>query len=409
MGEIGETISRTLGSRGKIAGKIVFSLLVYVLIYFLYFGFLTTPETIKESDSLGYHIPIARSIAQGNFLNPPKLVNDIGYYPAIGESILALFMILKMPLNLFNWVGLIFLFFVSIKLAKSFKLSNELAVIFASSTVLLNSVLRLVLTQTIDIWLAVFFAASLYLLQKPKKEISYFFKLGITLGFLAGVKYSGIFLALILLIIYFKGIYKKIDVKEFTAFLVPFIIFGLFWYLRNWVFKSSPFYPGSFLFFEGLADYKIQDWAPLKTILYTKNGPFRFVAALISEYLIWPSFYILSFYMLVKRKATINANELKLILIALLTFGLYLLSPSWPQNLVSDLRYLIPSISALVLTSFVWAKRAKITSFIIIPVLTSISVLPQLSYRPKIILFWLILVALINIKFFNGPRVKRIF
>ena len=82
-----------MGSRGEIVGKIAFSLFIFILLYFSFQALTTTPIDTNDVDSLRYHIPIAESIADGQLLSPPILKRGLGYYPAVGESILALFII----------------------------------------------------------------------------------------------------------------------------------------------------------------------------------------------------------------------------------------------------------------------------------------------------------------------------
>jgi len=394
VGEIIKTIFGSLGSRNAFVRISVF-LFLFVFIYFFYIGITTTPEIINESDSLTYHIPIAKSIATGKIFNPPDLIRGIGYYPASGEAILSLFYLAGIPLNLFNLLGLTLLFLFSFKLGKTFQVTNASAVIFATTVTFLNSVLRLVTAQTIDIWLAVFFVLSLILIKSKDKSTGYFVKLAAVLGLLIGVKYSGMAYALVLVLLFGKGLLGKNYLKNLFLFVVPLFFTGGIWYVRNYILTGNPIYPGSLLMFAGHPEFVLQDWNPLKTIIEVPGGIWLFFQALISEYLIWPLAYLLLPVLIIKNKLLTGSVIGKLVILGMINFGIYLFLPSWPENLISDLRYLFPSIIPILLGLFLLAEKYRVNNQLyLLAILSSVSVLAQFAYRPKIIFVWLIFVAI---------------
>jgi hypothetical protein len=393
MGKFGRTIYEALASKNKIITKIALFLFLYVVVYYFYLGITTTPEIVNESDSLGYHLPIAREIAKGNLL-PPKIGLGLGYYPASAEVILALFIKFGIPLNLFNLLGLVLLFVILAKLGQAFGLGVS-TFVFAVSVSTLNSVLRLVSTQTVDIWLVFFFFLSLYFLQNLQKNLGHFIKLGTALGFLIGAKYSGPFYAIVLLFMYRKKLLQSCDSKKLIGLLTPIGMFGLFWYLRNFWLTENPFYPGKLLNFPHDPNCLIQNWSPLKTIFLFENGGRLFIQSLISEYLFWPVAFLLAFYLMAlvyMNKVEIKSKVVTLMKLGVACFFVYLFSPSWPINMVSDLRYLFPSIMSMVLVTFVVARKYKLEKELgLLALLSSFSVLAQLSYRPKLVVFWLLI------------------
>lgn len=389
MGEVIKSIHSSLGSKGNVLAKISIFLFLFIFIYFFYIGITTTPEIINESDSLTYHIPIAKSIAEGNLFNPTELIRGVGYYPASGETILSFFYLAGIPPNLFNLLGLTLLFLLSIKLGKTFKATDSSAIIFATSVVFFNSVLRLISAQTIDIWLAVFFALSLVLLKSKENKSSYFIKLGLALGLLIGVKYSGLIYAVALFLLFRKDLFGKNYLKNFFLFVVPVIFTGGIWYIRNYILTGNPIYPGSLLMLEGHPEFVLQDWNPLRTIIEVRSGISLFIQALISEYLIWPLSYLLLTALIIKGKLSNSGG--KLVALGLINFGIYLFLPSWPENLVSDLRYLFPSIIPMLLGLFLLAEEYKKSyELYIVAILSSVTVLAQFAYRPKIVFVWLV-------------------
>ncbi len=336
--------------------KITLLLVSFVGIYFFYKGVTTVPW---EGDSLAYHIPIAQNILQGKFTN---LADPLFYYPAASESILAIFMALHLPLNLFNLLAWCLLFYLLFRLAKTFNLNTGLSVIFASTICLLPSIIRLISTQTADIWLAVFWIWTVIILER--KKINYWL-LGIALGVLIGTKYSGPLFVVPMIAIY----YKKLITPKVIIAPLPVIFLGLSWYLRNWLFMGHPLYP------TGAEGFKLLNWQLWKTPLYTHSGTLLLISALISEYLIW------CFAPFASLKT--QFSKLKFLGWANLLICLFL--PTWPENIVSDLRYTYVAFVPLMLLTFLYFQKKDWGEKIsLVALVTMFSVLPQLDYYPKL-------------------------
>lgn len=381
------------------AKLILISLFGFIIIYFFYQGIISNPQIVGELDSLGYHIPIARSLLKGGLLSPPSLIKGLGYYPAIGGVILAAFLFLQIPLNLFNVLAIVILFLVLYLLGKSFGLKRDTSIIFAASFCLLNSVVRLLTNQRIDIWLAIFFSASLYFLNKPEKSNWYFAKLGTFLGLLIGVKYSGLFYAFILLIVYLKVLINNLNLKRFLYFVVPLTTLGLFWYIRNYILTGNPIYPGNFLFFKGHPDFDIQIWNPIISSFYWPRGLWLWIQAMVSEYLIWIMLMFIVPILAIKNQQSLKSPLKNLARIGVYNFVFYLVIPSWPINYYSDVRYLYTSFIVFFLFIFIYFKNSKnLINLYLLSVLSSASLFAQLYYRPKLILIWLLLISLFIFK-----------
>ncbi len=381
--------------------KLAGALFSFVLLYYAYLGITTTPIKIAEVDSLTYHIPIAQNFSRGEFLNMFNIQQGLGFYPGVGEGILSLFLRIGIPLNLFNVLALVTLFFINKKLGRAFGLGKDSSFVFAVSLCLLPTVLRLVPTQTIDIWLAIFFLSSLYLLVKPQKKTVYFFKLGLALGLLTGVKYSGILSTGVLLIIFLRNIYPLLNLKKLVAFSVPFSFFGLFWFVRNYLITGNPFYPIAMFGLAGHPDFFATDWSVSRTLFSYSEGIWFTIQAMISEYLIW-SLAPLAIFLLalsnrlgkLKGKLQIFRETGPLIFLGLMNFLVYLPQPSWSgyQVTVSNIRFTYPIIFPLILVVFLIAKRLGIIRKLqALALLSSMAVLSQLAYHPKLILIWLLL------------------
>lgn len=370
------------------------SIFLYVLVYHIYIGLTTLPI---EGDSVGYHIPIARAILNGQFIRFPDSFGDslkiLHYYPSSSEVILAGFILLGIPLNLYNVLAYLILFFVARRLGGTFGLKKNLALIFASSVCLLPVVVRWLSAQTVDIWLADFFLMSMILLERMGRGWQYFLKLGFCLGMVVGTKYSGPFFAGILGFIYFKKLINCLSLSRALVFMIPFTVFGLSWYLRNIWLVGNPFYPQPFLGFAGDPSWPKLDWPVWRTILFS---PQMMVNAFIGEYLGWvvlllaaPVFLIKTF---IRNKNILTDKTALLFLIGITNFIFYLLLPAFNSYtvMVSNIRFTYPSLIPLMLAFFLVAKKfKKETELLLFVVICGLFVLPFLDYHPKLILLLL--------------------
>lgn len=333
----------------------------FIFAYFLYKGVTTVPW---EGDSLAYHLPLARNILARNF----SRLASLEYYPGAGETILAIFMGLQLPLNLYNLLGWSLLCYMVFRLGKHFGLASPLAIVLATSVGALTSVVRLIPTQTIDIWLAIFYLWTVLLLESPQKTWIYFLKLGCGLGLIIGTKYSGPLFLLPLLIIYAPKFIKTFQTKALIS-LLPISMLGLSWYLRNWILKGNPLYPS------GSADFHLLNWQLWKTPLFTAFGGFKLLEALISEYLVWAIAPLLA----------LRSGDTKLKFLGFANLTVCMFLPTWPENIISDLRYTYIAFIPCMLAIFLWfQRRGQAKHIALVALATMVAVIPQLDYFPKL-------------------------
>jgi len=389
----------------KIISKIVFLIFIYFIIHSLFLGITTKPT---EGDSLYYHIPIAESILSGQFISPDYGSNFHQYFPASAELILALFIKFNIPLNLYNLLGIIFLFLSSFYLALAVGFKKQYSYLFASCISMLQTIIRWVHAQTVDIWLAVFYLISLTLLLKPKNSHSYYLKLGLALGLLVGTKYSAPLFALILLTTFFKNFCRFLTFFRIVKFSLLIIIFGLFWYLRNYLVIGNPFYPLHTLLFKGIVGNPIIQTPIWKAILYY---PRSMLNAFFGEYMIWsiiilltPLFYFRSF-LLNQSKRLVKIKNL--ILVSLANFLVFLILPSGDsyQLHVSQFRFSYPVFIPMILSIFILALEYKKETEIAILTLANILILGSLSYRPKLLFIYLPFVYVV----FNQNKLTKLY
>lgn len=385
--------------------KVAAFIFLYILFYSIFTGVITAPN---EGDSLGYHIPIAQTVLTGEFLHPHykflyehKYAWDRMYFPAASELILALFIFLHVPLNLYNvlaWVGLLVSGYL---LAWSHKLDSRFALIFAFTICTLNTVLRWLNSQTVDIWLAVFFMLSLTLLQKPKDTIFYFVKLGFVLGMLFGTKYSGSSFAVVLLILYGFSLLKYINLQKFIGFTIPFFLLGIFWYIRNYLATGNPIYPQRFLIFKGNQFSGIQVW---QAFLHYPTDTFN---SLILEFRVWSLVLLIPFlyliYVILKKNKVTNL-PIKLIYLAVTNFILFLFFPSAPENNIhiSNYRLAYPVFIPLILFVFIFAKVKDRVEELTTISIANMVMLPPMQIYPKLIFIYIpIAIGLFKTRIFS--------
>lgn len=359
-----------------------------------------------EGDSLTLHIPLAKSLFTYQMLIPNA---HAILYPAAIESILLVFIKLGIPLNLFNLFGVVILFIGLTLLGKRLGFDYLLSITFGVAIILLHGVVRWSQTQKPDIWMLAFFTLGLWSLLKKKKGLRDFFLLGLTSGFFIGAKFTApVFLA-ITLVVFRKYFFSSLNIYKGIFFLIPFLIIGCSWYIRNYLIVGSPVYLDGYSFLAGNAITPLTDHTWKGYILY----PHYFFDAYISEYLIWGfGIIFVPVWLLYKRNIQKNILIFKFYLIAASIFFISLLLPFWNTytQIVGTMRYTFPMALLLVLCVFLIAKREKkeLLMIQIVLVVTIISIFPY--YHPKLIFFTVPLLFLFHFRkyLFNFLEKKKI-
>src|SRR3990172_6141104 len=153
----------------------------------IYFGYLGSTSEVWEGDSLAYHIPIARIVASGRTGEKGVYTDWLYYYPGVGEAMLAVLMKLGVPLNLFNLLGWVVLGEAVVMWGRQVGMGTYAATVMGAGVMWWPSVVRLVLTQTVDIWLAAFWMLAVIWLEKKETGFEYWGGLGCGGVFFGGV------------------------------------------------------------------------------------------------------------------------------------------------------------------------------------------------------------------------------
>jgi hypothetical protein len=360
----------------KLIAGAALGLFMIVAGYFFWNGITTKPS---ENDSLMWHIPMAESILKGKIWGRNLYQSPYGYYPAIGEAVLAVLMVLKIPLNLYNWLGWVVLFWVMRALGIRRGLGSNPATVLAAGLVFLPTLMRLFPTQLVDVWLCVWWGWLLWLLEKPNKSLKYWMSLGTAAGMTVGTKYTGLVLLILALAVYYGNLKKVWNFRGAATATVTLIFLGGFWYFRNWMVWGDHLYPQNFLWFKGYKFYLLP--IVVKDLLMTGGGWGLLVQAVFSEYLIWGGLLLLP---LIYRNARVWMG--------MIIVGMYLILPGDARTVVSNLRYVVPGFMVLILSAGEYFKNIKKEEWLgIVALVNSASVLPQLDYHPKV---WLVVMFL---------------
>jgi len=384
----------------KVITKVGFIIAFYYLSYYLFMGFLN-PLPL-DGDSWDYHIPIALSILNGSFLNAsfgtiPRLHNPVTgmihmlpqwYYPASSEAINAIFILFHVP-TFSNIFAAIVLFFSCWKLGLTFRLSKYYSILFALSIVTSGVIVRWLNSVSIDVWVGVWFVLSLILLEKPKKSVRYFATVGFVLGMLVGSKYTALYFFTVLIIFYAKRLVRNCNFQRTIAFIIPFSIFGLFWYSRNFILTANPFYPLARFGFPGPYLFNDTIWNA------TLHHPFDMFNANFGEYHLWLFSAFVAVIALINKfviKKNFQLDDVhKIFLIGFINVIFYFNFPANSQVwiMVSSVRYSIPAFIPLILGVFMVAAKYKKEELIgYVTIANMINVL-SMAFYPKLILFYL--------------------
>jgi hypothetical protein len=378
---------------------------LFVLISFLYFGLINPPLL---GDSHDYHMPIAENYIHGTLFSNKNLGGESSF-PGSSELILAFFILLHIPVNWFCVLGWVILFLLLRKMGLEFGLGSEMSLIYATAFTSTLSVFRQMFTQSIDMWMAVWFVLLVLLLEKPKKTIRYFLYLGFAFGMLIGSKYTGLIFMLILLAIYGLRIVKLLKWSAFFTFLIPFLLFGVFWYVRNFIVWGDPMYPFSFLSYHGIP-MDINNYILWQEIL--RGHGLTILVALISEYLIWGLSFIpfLVLFIMNLKKKFIDVKTSRVFwlcfLLFITSFFMYSFKSTKFDFVISNMRYIFPVIIMLMLSLFMMAKKFKLVPEIaLLAILNSIAAVSYIIYHPKVIIIYLIISSIIYI--YGNKYIKR--
>jgi hypothetical protein len=148
---------------------------------------------------------------------------------------------------------------------------------------------------------------------------------------------------------------------------------------------GNPIYPANFLFFKGNPDFPVSNflsWTVIGNIIQNPKFFLSFISALNSEYPVWWLTLIFPL-IIVARKGSNEVSRLTLLGGAMFLVFLGIL-PVWPGIEVSNLRFIYPTMSVLILSIFIIFKQYSEKLGIFALLITFISVV-NIDFHPKIL------------------------
>lgn len=368
---------------------IILGIFVWWFISSFYQGITIPPS---EGDSLIIHIPAAQRILAGTIFNL-DYTKDL-FYPSSIELILALFILLKIPLGLFNIFGVFALFIGSYLLGKVLFKDKYYSLSFSVSVSLLHGIIRWDLTQKPDILMLASLSFILWIVLKTKRvEIDYFW-LGLFSGFFVGAKFNSPLFLLVILIPFYKIFLKEFTFTKLFVFLLPFTPIGLSWYLRNIYITGDPFYFPDYIHIT--SNFSLSNF----TIYGYIFQPILMMNAYISEFLIWGlSLILIPVFLYINRKQIKKDKTLIALKFFLSAVVILFISFAFPyralqHQMVGTSRYILPMIYLLVICTFLIFQKYKKENLLAIMVIPTIIISQISDYHPKllfpiIILIWI--------------------
>jgi hypothetical protein len=393
----------------KLFANIGLLIFLYYLTYYFFVG-ISNPIP-APGDSTTYHIPISQSILDGTFIDPSKFTTKrfmAQFNPGSSEAINSLFMFLHIPLTLSNLIAIVVLFFCCFAFAKTFKLEFYLSLLFADTICTLTVITRWFNSISVDVWILIYFILGIIMLEKPKKTYLYALLLGIIFGMFIGTKYSAIGFSVVLLLVYRKTIFQIFSIRRFLIFLIPVLILGVFWYVRNYLAVGNPIWP--LCAFTMPCDGKwynnhLQMWNT--TLIY----PVIMFNGFFSEYKLWGFSFLTIFFIIYAKIKNISLPPkiVALCVIGLCNFIFFLPLPTseQPWIMVSSFRYSYPVFIPFIMAVFMLAKQYK--KEVLLGYFSIANMLPVISmmFLPKLLLIYFPL-ALVCFYFLEKHETKMI-
>ncbi len=243
------------------------------LVWVLFIGLIFPPV---DWDGNAYHLTYSADLVQNhNLYDVPTNLVWIPAYPKGGEFIQAWTILLAHNDTIVDLVQVPFvivavtaLYGIACGVGVSKKSARYAALLFAFTP----SVLNQLTTDYVDVMVAAtFFAALALVLQKTYKRLD-FLLVGIAFSLLTALKTSGIYFVAVLLVILLWNLYKqeRFEFKKYvtpTLLVLPPMVFGLYWYVKDFILYGSPIYPFG-LQLAGKTIFKGIDFAQWSSVAY---------------------------------------------------------------------------------------------------------------------------------------------
>jgi len=298
-----------------------FILKFIILIWLLFYFFISFLPSATGGDALAYHLPFSMAMIKNASISFP-IINapNYGHFPLFAEILFAIqIMIFKnfISFKIVQFFIFILLFVFLLDFCRRY-LNNKYLIFLAAILLLSNMpLLKLVLTGgLIDLYVFTFGIISFLsviniFLDDNNNQLVIS---AILLGAALSIKYIGWFFAFIngLFLVYFCLFVKKENFKR--IFKVLFIYFGIvflisgFWYAKNFIYTGNPFFPffsKTDIFARAVNEFVVErnfvGFLIFPFLFFGKTGLFKLPYAIFNA-LLFSLTYILFIFLLFKRK-----------------------------------------------------------------------------------------------------------
>lgn len=261
-------ISWTTPARWKHAFSILWNMLraepvpfVLITIWIIGYTVIALSPTAMGKDGLAYHLPFALEISQNHHISFPVMeAPEYGQLPLLGETLYAVTLTLFNNLGVLKLIqlfGYLLLIFGSVALIKEHVTSRRVLYVLTALLLACMPIARNALSGgMIDIWPFLFGIVSLLLLidcltrgfHDRRVIRACLLVSGILLGFALGTKYLALFFGAIgvveIVLMYALRKRPLPDImRAGLTYVLPALIIGGFWYLKNLLLTGNPFFP----------------------------------------------------------------------------------------------------------------------------------------------------------------------
>lgn len=384
----------------KVYSVVISGIFIWWLVTSIYSGVSIPPS---EGDSLTIHIPAAERIINRTIFQL-DYTKDL-FYPSAVELILALFILLKIPLGLFNIIGVLALFIGSLLLGKELFRDINYSLVFAVSASLLHGIIRWSLTQKPDIFMLASLAFLLWIVLKQKRKIIDYLLLGLFCAFFIGAKFNGPVFLIVVLLPFYNLFIKEFSWKKLSVFIIPFTIVGLSWYLRNIYITGDPVY------FPDYTNIISQGSISNYTIYAYLTQPLQMANGYLSEFMLWSlGIFLIPFFLYKNRKNINDKINSTILKSSVSAFVILIISLAFPyralyHQMVGTMRYTLPMIFLIMICIFLIFKKYGHERLLAITVIPMIIVSQMQDYHPKIILLAIPLIWIIYFRKYLLPKI----